>query len=368
MKIEITRDNLVHALGRVQGIVEKKNTIPILSNVCLEAAAERLNLTATDLEIGLSLSVPAIVDRGGKITVSAKKLFEIVRELPSGVLTLTAEENSWIHIESGNVEFKIVGLSPDEYPFFPDVSGEVVLSLNSGEFKEIISKTSFAMTNDEIKHNLNGIHIDWSEDSINFVATDSHRLALTSLGCDKDLNKPAKGIIIPRKGIIELMKNIEDESSIINFHLENNNIFASFEGTIFFMRLVDGDFPNYRRVVPDLNNESTEIDIALFKSCVRRISVLSNDKNKGINIKLNSNKIEVSSSNNEFGEAKEIIEIHRESEQEIGVGLNAKFLLDVLNNLKNEKCNLYIKDSMSPVVITEKTNINHVSIIMPMTF
>lgn len=366
MKIEITRDNLVHALSRVQGIVEKKSTIPILSNVCLVAEGDSLTLTATDLEIGLSLRVPSIVDVPGKITVSAKKLFEIIRELPAGVLSLRAEENSWIHIESGSVEFKIVGLSTDEYPFFPEISGKKFLEIETGLFREIISKTAFAMTSDEIKHNLNGIYLERVDGKLNFVATDSHRLALTSLDVEND--NLTVGIIIPRKGIIELVKNLEEENDIISLYIENNNVFICYKETQFFMRLVDGDFPNYKRVIPSLPDSFLETNLETFKSCIRRISILSNDKSRGININIDNESMIVSSSNQEFGEAKEIVGVKNDLHDSKTVGLNAKFILDVLGALKNDNCMLYVKDSMSPVMFTEKTGVEHISIIMPMTF
>ena len=369
MEFTILRENLLGALSKVQGIVEKRNTIPILSNVFIEAKDNVLQITATDLEIGLCLNVQADVKENGKITVSAKKLFEIIKEFPNKPIKFEIEENSWIKISCDSAEFKIVGLPPEEYPFFPEVEEKIFITTKIGTLKSLVQKTAFAMTTDEIKHNLNGIYFDCENDNGGkFVATDSHRLALAESEENFTVHyKLEKGIILPRKGILELIKVIENDEKDIHIFLENNNALFKTEEITFFMRLVDGDFPNFKRVIPEKLENLVIVPKEIIKAALRRISLISNEKSKGVNLQFSNNNLNISSSNPEYGQAQENISIDY-NEEEKNIGINSKFILDVISCLDSEEVSLYIKDNMSPVFIKEESKISHMSIIMPMTF
>jgi DNA polymerase-3 subunit beta len=367
MEFRVKKDIFLNVLFKIQGIVDKKHTVPILSNVYIEALENKITLSATDLEIGLKTSLECEIIKPGKITISAKKLFEIVKEFPNNLVSIKEKNNYWVEISCDKSVFNLVGLPPDEFPKFPDKSNEL-FEFDSHSIDEMIESTVFSVSNDEAKFNLTGIFIKLDEGKINFVSTDGHRLSVMSKTLDFDLNEKFRtGFILPKKGIIELNKIIDSDKKLIKIGVTDNLFNYVDENTTFVMRMIDGDFPDYKRVIPEKSENFSIINIKALIDVLRRISVLSNEKTKGVKINLTKNKLTVSSSNPDFGDAKEEMDVIY-SGDDITIGFNAKYILDILNVLKCEKIKFYIKDNISPGMIVPFDNDEYLSVIMPMRF
>jgi DNA polymerase-3 subunit beta len=370
MRFSIEKEIFMKALARVQGIVEKKNTIPILANVLIEASNNQIMLTATDLEVGIKTSYSASIENPGKITVSAKKLFEIIKELPEKEIFFHAKENSWIEIRCDKSHFNIVGLSAEEFPFFPQIEKEQFIQLPSAVLKSMIEKTAFSMSNDESKYNLNGLFLIAIEEKdqpfLRYVATDGHRLSLiqNSMDCSH-IDSLVKGIILPRKGVLELRKIAEEDGKDIHFGFMDNNAVVKKDQTVVVMRLVDGEFPDYSRVIPRNNDREAIIPREDFLHALRRMSILSSEKSKGVKIDFQNNRLFISSSNPEFGDAHEDLEIAYDNE-DFSIGFNARYLIDILTVMDDEKIRMELKDHLSPGLIGPEKNSNYLAVIMPM--
>ncbi len=368
MNFTIEKEVFLKGLARVQGIVEKRNTIPVLSNVLLEGADGELCLTATDLEVGMQSTYPANIRKPGKITVSAKKLYEIIKELPDNEISFHAKENCWIEVECGKAHFNIVGLSADEFPNFPKPDKAHFVSLSSRLCKEMIEKTFFAMSQDESKYNLNGIFCQVQEESgqLRLVATDGHRLSLIDKAIEtRDSAELNRGVIMPRKGILELKKLADEGEGNLQLGFLDNNAVVIKDQTVIIMRLVDGEFPDYGRVIPKTNEQQATIAVDPFLHALRRMIIVSSEKSRGVKMNLKNNLLEVSSSNPELGDAREEMEIEYQG-PELSVGFNARYLLDILQVQDQERINLILKDNLSPGLIKPVDEDGYLAVIMPM--
>ena len=369
MQFFINRDTFLSGLMKVQGIIEKKHTIPILANVLIEAKNNEITITATDLEVGLKSKYPAKILNEGKITVSAKKMFEIIKELPDKEIEFSSKNNFWVEIKCHKSIFNLVGLSPDEFPKFPYVESSDNNILKT-TLSEMIEKTLFSVSNDETKFNLTGIYIKSNiVDNINkliFVSTDGHRLSLIQRNIENKLdNKYSEGFILPKKGIIEIKKLMETMDDNIIMGISDNNFSISNKNTTLIMRMVDGDFPDYNRVIPDKGKNYAIIDKNLFLHALKRISVLSSEKSKGVKINLNKDLLLLTSSNPDLGDAKEEINIDYNGD-DISIGFNAKYIIEILQVIKNENIIFNLKDDISPGRINPEGDEDHISVIMPM--
>jgi len=368
MNFTIEKEVFLKGLARVQGIVEKRNTIPVLSNVLLEGEDGELRLTATDLEVGMQSTYPANIRKPGKVTVSAKKLYEIIKELPDNLVSFNAKENCWIEVECGKAQFNIVGLSADEFPNFPKSDKGQFLSLASSLCKEMIEKTFFAVSQDESKYNLNGIFCQIQENNkqLRLVATDGHRLSMI----DKEITSTessqlSKGVILPRKGILELKKLAEEGEGELQLHFMDNNAVVSKDRTVIIMRLVDGEFPDYSRVIPKTNEQKAMIAVDPFLHALRRMIILSSEKSRGVKLNFKNNLLELSSSNPELGDAREELDMEYQG-PELSVGFNARYLLDILQVQDQDKICMILKDNLSPGLVKPIKDDGYLAVIMPM--
>jgi DNA polymerase-3 subunit beta len=367
MEFKIQKDIFLNALFKIQGIVDKKHTVPILSNVFIEAYDNKITLSATDLEIGLKTYFECEIIKNGKITISAKKLFEIIKEFPNDFINIKEKNNYWIEISCNKSLFNIVGLPPDEFPKFPEHSHNLI-EFDSNLIDKMIGATVFSVSNDETKFNLTGIFIKFDNGKLNFASTDGHRLSVMSKPLDFDLGEKFKnGFIVPKKGITELNKIIDDRKKLIKIGVTDNLFNYVDENTTFVMRMIDGDFPDYKRVIPQKTNNFSTIDVKKFTDVLKRVSVLSNEKTKGVKINISNDKLIVSSSNPDFGDAKEEMDVIYKGD-DITIGFNARYIIDILNVIDEEKINFYIKDNISPGMIVPFNNEDYLSVVMPMRF
>ena len=371
MEFRIDKEVFLKSLQKIQGIVEKRTSMPILSNVLLEASDSALHVTATDLEVGMKSIYPAEVVAPGRITVGAKKLYEIVKELPNQIIIFSTKENDWVEIKCGKVHFNIVGLSPEEFPYFPAIKEENLFEIESILLKAMIEKTSYAICNDDTKYNLNGLFTKVEttpagEQVLKMVATDGHRLSIAN-GSLKGTAGPEllKGVILPKKGIYELKKITEEDSGTLLFGFMDNSAVIKRGDSYMVMRLVDGDFPDYNRVIPAANDRIIKVNKEEFIHSVRRMAILSSEKFKGILLEISASTIKISSSNPELGDAMEELDVTYGGES-LAVRFNARYLLDVLGVAETEYVEMKFKDELSPSIIVPEKTESFLAVIMPM--
>jgi len=368
MEFSIDREVLLHALHLTQGIVERRTTIPILANVLLESTAGGVIISATDQEVGVRLTCAAEVKSSGALTTAARKLFEIVRECSPGPLVIRDLENNWISVVSGRSRFRIVGLDPKEFPAMPVASAadpSATMRIPAPVFREIVDRTIFAVSPDDTRINLTGIYLEAPEaGKVRAAATDGHRLSM--------ITRPAQGIaqglgvILPRKGVNEILKVIEGSDADVEVVLQGGIAHTKHVGVELSMRLVEGDFPDYHQVVPKSSPRVMTIGIADFLSALRRVSVVSSDRSPGIKLQLEPGRLEVSSISPDFGEASEEIAVEYDSEK-ISVGFNARYLIDVLNVLPGDcQVELCLNDDVSPGVVRTVGDSDFLHVVMPM--
>ena len=371
MEFTIDKELFLKSLQKIQGIVEKRTSMPILSNVLLEAEDSMLYVTATDLEVGMKSAYPAEVTASGRITVGAKKLYEIVKELPNQAIVFSTKDNDWVEIKCGKVKFNIVGLSSDEFPYFPDIKEENLFEIENSLLKGMIEKTSYAICNDETKYNLNGIFARVEvngngENSLKMVATDGHRLSIAT-GALKGTAGPEllKGVILPKKGVYEMKKITDEDSGALMFGFMDNSAVIKRGDSYMVMRLVDGEFPDYNRVIPVANDRIVTVNKDIFAHSVRRMAILSSEKFKGIMLEITSGGIKISSSNPELGDAMEDIDVAYDGDP-IAVRFNARYLLDVLAVAETENVEMKFRDELSPSIIVPENSDSFLAVIMPM--
>jgi len=365
MQVRLAAEELITALHGAQGIAERKTTIPILANVLIQAKKDGISITAFDLDTGLVSEHPAEVTQEGAITLSAKHLFDIVRALPESGVTITSSSKSAVEIKSGSAHIKLIGMPADEYPALPKEEKSNLVKLEGLKLLEMIQKTAFAISTDETRYILNGLYFEASDAKRKVVSTDGHRLSLVeeSMGSDFALKK---GVIIPRKGLLELRRLIEeapDAECFLGFG-ETSAIFKK-SGLSMIMRLIDGQFPDYQEVIPKEGDKVLSLPRASLGGTLKRISLLSEEKSHAVRFELHDNRLRISSQNPDLGEAHEDIPVEYTGPK-IEVGFNARYLLDVLSVIETENVSFELIDDQSPGVMRPAGMKNFAAVIMPM--
>jgi len=373
MKLRIARNELLTGLQRVQGVVEKRNTMPILSNILLEAKSDGVDIIATDLELGMRGLYKATVKEPGAITLSARKLYEILKELPEGEIELAVGANNWATIQSGKSQFKIVGLPSTEYPALPAIEREGLTPLSGAGLANLIRKTLFAVGDNDARYILNGLLITLNvtdkKTTLRLVGTDGHRLAVA----DQEASQPAgkegpKEIkaIIPKKAAMEMRHLLEegDGEPLIGF-TKNLMIFRK-SGLLLTSRLMEGTYPNYQQVIPKDKDQDKRVTVSKpeIEGALRRVAVLSRDKTNAVKVTFAPGKITLFSSNPDFGEATEELSAQYKGES-LTTGFNARYLLDVLGVVDGESVTMQMDAPLSPCLVREPGNSGFTCVVMP---
>jgi DNA polymerase-3 subunit beta len=334
--------------------------------VLIEAQKGDIRVTATDLEVGVRGSLTGEVLRDGSVTVNAKKLYEIAREVPDEHVRLKRLENDWVEIRSGKSVFKIVGMDAREFPQFPKIEAKGLSTTPGSTIREMIERTIFAVSTDETRYSLNGVFIEEGDGGkIRMVATDGHRLSFDekSLG-SVGLNK---GVILPRKGLSELKKLLENGADgAVSLGFRENMGLAVTDRVELFMRLIDGDFPDYAKVVPKDNPNVAKVGHEELLQALRRVSILSSERYKGIKMEFDQSRISLSANNPDLGEAVEEIGAEYDGKP-ITIGFNARYMIDALSVLGSEgEIDIELKDELSPSIIRKPGNDGYLYVLMPM--
>ncbi len=366
MKIEILKKDLMSLIGKTQNIVEKRNTMAVLMNVLLDAENDYLKVFATDLEVSLTDNVAVKIIQTGKVAVSAKNFFEIIKELSEGPIQLYKKENNWLEIKQGKYLSKIVGISADEYPVFPTYEGSSFFKIDSDVLKEMIDKTIYSVSTDETRYHLNGVYFEQKNDSgYTMVATDGHRLCLINKQSDSITKAHTGGVIIPRKGLHEIKKMLESVTGEFQLAIEGSQLIVKKDSTILLVRLIEGKYPNYQQFIPAKLAQRIRINRDLFLTSLKRVSLLANHKSKAVTLSLTQGRMEIASNNPDLGDAKEEIEVGYEG-KDIKIGFNAKYITDVLQAINDEEIDFEFNDHSSPGIMRPHNDKNYTCVVMPM--
>lgn len=365
MKFTISRENFLQPLQLVSGAVERRHTLPILSNVLIKVSENSLWLTGTDLEVELISNVTLTGEfEEGEITVPAKKLFDIIRGLSDGSEVVFAVDGNKALIRSGRSRYTLSTLSATDYPNLEDWEGEVEFEVSRADLKHLIDSTSFSMAQQDVRYYLNGMSLETEENVIRTVATDGHRLAL----CRQEYTAaslPARQVIIPRKGVMEISRLIEADDKLLKVQIGANHIRIFSTDFIFTSKLVDGRFPDYRRVLPKDGDKIIEASKDLLKNAFSRAAILSNEKFRGVRLNLSDNELKITANNPEQEEAEEIVDIDYTG-GDLEIGFNVAYLIDVFNALGSEQVKLSLSDSNSSALIEDASDDSALYVIMPM--
>lgn len=363
--ITIEKGTLLKSVSKLQSIVEKRNTIPILSNIKLEASGSSLTLTVTDMDIVASEEIEAEISAQGALTVPALTLYDIIRKLPEGTkINLSADANSsQVVVTAGSSNFKISYLPAEDFPVMSEGELTHKFKLPANKFLSLIDKTKFAMSNEETRYYLNGVYFHLMEGDLKAVATDGHRLA--SFKIEKPEGAEGMpGIIIPRKTVNEISKLIEGQEEV-EIALSDSKIKFNAGKIELLSKVVDGTFPDYQRVIPENNTKTLKISTDDFKEAVDRVSTISVDKTRAIKVELSSNKVTLRSQGAEGSSAKEDI-IAEYDDESLEIGFNSRYILEMMNQIESDNFNMVFDNPNSPALVTDPKDPSALYIIMPM--
>jgi DNA polymerase III subunit beta len=372
MKIRIARDELLTGLQRVQGVVEKRNTMPVLSNILLETKQDGLELVATDLEIGIRGHYKAEILEPGSVSVSARKLYEILREMPDSDIMFTTQENNWVQIQTGKSQFKIVGLPASDFPALPTIEREGRVAVSGTGLASLIRKTLFAVGDNDARYILNGILItvlsNEKKVTMRLVGTDGHRLAVAESEVAQDAagDRPKEiKAIVPRKAAQEMKRLLEEEAGEPLLGFTKNLVTFQKSGLFLTSRVMEGTYPNYQQVIPKDNSKKASVERTALEGALRRVAVLSRDKTNAVRVTLDPGLLTLYTSNPDFGEATEEVPVQYRGES-LTTGFNAKYLLDALAAMEGETVHVEMKSALSPCVLRPEGEPGFLCVVMPM--
>ena len=363
MKFNINREVLLPVLQTVSGVVDRQQTLPILSNLLFSFESGSLSVTATDMEVELIVKISVDIEQTGELTVPARKLLDICRALPQESELQFEVKNDRVLIKSGRSRFTLATLPAPEYPVIDITENSTSFKIKQKELDQLLSNTQFAMAQQDVRYYLNGLLLEITADKLRAVATDGHRLALDETSISAEINEDIQ-IIVPRKGITELTRLLQDDSEI-EIEVSSNHIRIKNADSCFTSKLIDGRFPDYKRVIPEISETTVFADREELKSSLTRASILSNEKYRGVRIMLNSNSLRALAHNPEQEEAEEELEVQYEGE-ELEIGFNVSYLLDTLSIIKSEKVKLSVLDANSSCLILPEDESNCQYVVMPM--
>ena len=366
MKFSVQRDHLENELQFLQGIAEKKKTIPILSNILISAETDVLSLVATDLEVSLSTGCPAAISEAGGVTVSSKKLFEVVRSLPDGEIHMSSDSGEWLEVRAGDSYFRLVALPVSDFPEVPKTDFGGAVELPHAIFREMIRRTLFAVTKEDVRYSLNGALLEIGDGVIRMVATDAHRLALVEKA-DATVGTQAQvRAIIPKKALAEIRDLGEPET--MSFAQDEHHLYFKIEHRVLATRVIEGQFPAYEKVIPEGNPATVRFSSEAMAGALRRVSLLASERSRAVKFSFTSGGATITSSNPEMGEARESLPVGYEGD-EITVSFNAQYILDFLSVSTTDEVDIDLKDDSSQGLmkpVSDEDDLKYNYVIMPM--
>jgi DNA polymerase-3 subunit beta len=364
MQFSIQREALLKPLQQVVGVVERRQTLPVLANVLVKVAAARLSLTATDLEVEMVACADVEKPDDGEITIPARKLFDIVRALPDGALISLKLNTDRVALSAGRSRFTLTTLPASEFPLVDEIELVEKVSLPEEVLRDLMERTAFAMANQDVRYYLNGMLLDLQEHTLRCVATDGHRLALKETQLQTTVTT-RRQVIIPRKGVNELVGLLETGDGLVELEFGRNHLRVHRGDVTFTTKLIDGRFPDYEAVIPLGADKSATLDREVLRGALQRAAILSNEKYRGVRLELSPGKLRIVAHNPEQEEAVEEVEADTKV-AELAVGFNVGYLLDALGALRGDKARLSLRDAQSSCLVQEQDNEQARHVIMPL--
>lgn len=368
MKMSLKTAELARALYRVQGIADKKSTMPILAHVLLNATSDSLVVSATDMDVGLSGTYEAKVFTPGAAAIPARQLYEIVKALNSETVELEKQENNWLELRAGASRFRLVGTAAEEFPALPTHEQTKSFTIAAAALMALIDRTVFCVSTDDNRHNLSGVYCEAANSRLlRLVATDGHRLALAEQECDFDI--PIEhGVIVPRKGFQELKRILADNAeklTHVDLGFSGNSGVLRAGSVVLSTRLVEGQFPDYTQVIPKSSDKTARIGRLAFAEALRRVSLLSQGHAHGVRLQFSTDSVELVAEDPELGEAREQVPLTYQGEP-LNIGFNARYLLDILALIEQEEVVFELTDDLSPAVLKPFAAKGFLAVVMPM--
>lgn len=369
MELVVRKNDLLRELQLFQGIVERNNTIPVLANVLMEAEGEELRFLATDLQVALRSRCAASVAKGGKLTLPAKKLFEIIRVLPETDVRIE-QDKSGVKVAADRFDSRMQTMPAEDFPSLPRASGESSLALPASLLGQMIARTQFATTSDDTRYFLNGVLLVAGAGQFSLVATDGHRLSLVTAKRDGDGPAEEVRVILPKKTVAELGRLLLEVEGDIQYERQENHLFFHVGGRVLISRMIEAQFPAYERVVPKGNDKSVEFERERLANALKRVGLLSPERSRAVKFAIEEGKVEVSSSSPEFGEAKETIAADEYKGAPLQIGFNGQYVLQFLDVVATDKVVLELKDEVSQAVMRPvgQEGFDYTYVLMPMRF
>ena len=368
MKFNVNQQDLQQALSYCQGVIEKRSTLPILSNVLLDVSNSQLTITATDLDLIFVHQIKNIeVIEEGKTTTVSSTIYDIVRKFSSGKkINLSLSDSNKLQIESEKSNFNLNCLSPSEFPLTDENFNDNEFFINSKSLLKLLNKCKFSVSNDETRHYLSGIYFHQTEVEdkkyLTSVATDSHRMSISKIRLDKKIN--FEPIILPKKTIFQLVSLLDNYDGDVKISNVKSKIKFEFNNSILISKLIDGKFPNYIQVIPKNNKKKLEVDLKLFLGSVDRVASVSLDKKDGVKFSLTKDALNLSVNNTNSGDGNETLSVKFDHDLEIS--FNSRYLIDVASQLDGEKIEIYFNDTGSPALVKDPGDFDSIYVVMPM--
>jgi DNA polymerase-3 subunit beta len=364
MKFSIQRESLLQPISQVVGVVERRQTLPVLANFLISTKDSRLSITGTDMEVELITTVDAKVESPGEITVPARKLVDIVRMLPEGVSVQAVLDGDKLTVSSGRGRYTLATLPATEFPATDQVETLEIIKIQEFKLRNLLDKTAFAMANQDVRYYLNGLLFDFHGGSLTTVATDGHRLAVCDLDIDLGIADDRQ-LIVPRKGVLELSRMLSDGDDFVELAIGKNHIRLVKGSTVFTSKLIDGRFPEYRAVIPKGTDRHIRLDRNAFTQALQRASILSNEKYRGVRLEAGNGALRIIAHNPLHEEAIEELEAELNFDQ-IAIGFNVTYLLDALTAIEAERVLMELKDPNSSCLITADPASQDRHVVMPL--
>ncbi len=363
MKLKIEKQTMINGLQNIQTIVSQRSSIPILSNVMLETCGDSLKITANSMDVSVQTIVNAKISKEGKTTIDGKRLFSIFREMSGVEIDMMVDDNYQTTLRSAASQFKLNGMSCEEFPRMPEIESDKNYSINQGVFKEMLQKTSYAASLDETRMALNGVLLSFKEGKLVVVATDGRRLALV----EQEVEFPASmemDIIIPPKTVNELMRTLESQGEgMLKITAEEKKVSFKFSNILIVSKLIDDKFPDYAQVIPESSEERVTIEREVLLAAIRRVALLTTEQSNSVKLCFTKNNIEIVTETPEIGEAKENVAIKYDGAN-VSIAFNPEFLIAPLKSIQSDEIYFEMTDEMNPGVI--KTDVPFLYVIMPM--
>ena len=364
MKFSISRELLLKPLQQVSGVVEKRQTLPVLSNLLLQVSGGKMDITGTDLEVELSASIDIDPSIEGSITIPARNVVDICRNLPDGVDINIDSTGTKVTLKSGRSRFSLAAFATEEFPRIENIAPLFEIQAKESEFKSMLEHTHFAMALQDVRYYLNGMLLEIHPNYLRAIATDGHRLAIYTLAGEYSVSEKHQ-VIIPRKAIAELMRLLDVSDNEIKISLSENHIRILVGSMSFISKLIDGRFPDYNRVVPERGERILEADKEALRQTFTRTSILSNEKYRGVRLTLSENQLKVQAHNPNQEEAEEELIVDYQG-NEFEIGFNVNYLLDALNTIENETIEIAFSDNNGSALIRGKDDEQAKYVVMPM--